>query len=338
MKKLILYYFLLITSCTASFSQATIQQLLNNGTNDEKINIVILSEGYRESELTKFITDANKVLDYIFKQVPFSDNKTYFNAFAISVASNESGSDKPASNIYKDTYFNSTYNCNNIQRLICLEGDGMSKAFRHLVELIPDYDIPVMIVNDNEYGGSGGSLSIISNNPSSITAAVHEIGHSFASLADEYESAYPGYNPYEKPNVTAITSRDSIKWKSFILQTTPIPTPETSQYSGVIGLFEGAMYQTKGWYRPKMNCMMRSLGIPFCEVCSTEVLKKVRSLIEPPRISINFVTSKNLCPGNSFVVSVLATKAFNKPNEYTIHRKSNVNVLVHCLSSCACEY
>jgi hypothetical protein len=92
-------------------------------------------------------------------------------------------------------------------------------------------------------------------------------------LADEYSSAYPGYVPTEKPNATTQTSRALIRWTLWIDASTPLPTPQTSTYAQVVGLFEGAEYQTTGWYRPKLDCKMNHLGIDFCQVCSEQIVK-----------------------------------------------------------------
>ena len=91
-------------------------------------------------------------------------------------------------------------------------------------------------------------------NASSREIAVHEAGHTFSGLGDEYDSAYPGFPDTEEPNTTRETNPASIKWRDWILGGTPIPTPETSTYAAVVGLFEGAHYHDTGWHRPKLDC------------------------------------------------------------------------------------
>jgi hypothetical protein len=146
---------------------------------------------------------------------------------------------------------------------------------------MPQYDIVALIVNDTEYGGSGGFPLIASVNTSSAEIAIHELGHSFSGLGDEYSTAYPGYPDIEEPNTTMQTNRALIKWTSWILPTTLVPTPDVSSNSTVVGLFEGAHYHTTGWYRPKRSCKMRSLGVPFCEVCSETLVKSIYGQIRP---------------------------------------------------------
>ena len=133
------------------------------------------------------------------------------------------------------------------------------------------------------YGGSGGAIIVSSTHQDAPEISVHEAGHTIDGLADEYEDAYPGYPTGDsEPNVTYQTVRDLIKWNAWILPSTPVPTPETNDYSGVIGLFEGARYRTTEVYRPKLQCLMRYLGVPFCEVCSEA---HVLALYQYPLIS-----------------------------------------------------
>ncbi len=165
--------------------QATLQPLLNNGATAARLNVVIFSEGYTSQELSKYSADANTLLNKLLNTQPFKEYNSYFNAFAISVASKESGSDHPSRNLFRDTFFNSTYDSFGIQRLITISGAGRVRVDSLLQLLMPEYDIVLMIVNDPEYGGSGGFPAITSINISAPEIVVHEIGHSFAGLGDE---------------------------------------------------------------------------------------------------------------------------------------------------------
>jgi hypothetical protein len=190
----------------------------------------------------------------------------------VFVPSVESGADHPSRNIVRDTYFDATYDSSGINRLITLSSEGRSRAFSLLREQTPAYDLAVVLVNDEEYGGSGGIPLIASVEPRSALIAVHEIGHAYAGLGDEYEDPYPGYPDIEEPNTTTETARDQIKWRAWIAASTPVPTPATTTFDSAVGLFEGAHYQAKGWFRPKLNCGMRTLGSAFCEVCAEQLI------------------------------------------------------------------
>jgi hypothetical protein len=272
---------LLVLPTRDSYPQATIQPLLNNGPTAKRLNVVILSEGYTGPELSKYLSDANTMLSKLLNTPPFKEYNTYFNAFAISVASKESGSDHPSRNFYRDTFFNSTYDSFGIQRLITIASAGRGRVDSLLQLLMPEYDVVIMIVNDPEYGGSGGFPAITSINASAPEIVVHELGHSFAGLGDEYTTPFPGYPEVEEPNTTRETRRSFIKWRVWILDSTPIPTPNAPQYASAIGLFEGAHYHDTGWFRPKLDCKMRTLGVDFCEVCAEALVKSKYALISP---------------------------------------------------------
>lgn len=262
--------------------QATIQPLLNNGATATRLNVVIFSEGYTSQELSQYLADANTMLNRLLGTQPFKEYNSYFNAFAISVASKESGADHPSRNLFRDTFFNSTYDSFGIQRLVTLSAGGRGRVDSLLQLLMPEFDTVIMIVNDPEYGGSGGFPAITSINASAPEIVVHELGHSFGGLGDEYSSSIPNPPIIEAPNTTQETRRDFIKWRTWILNGTPIPTPPISpQYAAVIGLFEGAYYRDTGWFRPKLDCKMRVLGVDFCEVCAEALVKSKYEVISP---------------------------------------------------------
>jgi len=264
-------------------AQATRTTILTNGPTANRINIVVLSEGYQATQFGKFLVDATNAVNHLLTAPPYQEYKSYFNAFAISVASTNSGSDHPAQGVFKNTYFNSSYDSFGIASVITIPpndrdtnyNNGQGKVVSLLTSLMPEYDLVILLVNDLEYGGSGGEILISSVHVSAREIVAHESGHAFAGLTDEYSFPFPGYTPTEKPNATAQTNRSQIKWALWIDDTTPIPTPESSAYANLVGLFQGAQYQSNGWYRPKLDCKMRTLGVPFCEVCSEAVVKSI---------------------------------------------------------------
>ena len=267
----------------------TVTQIRDSGQRDNRLNVVLLSEGYTAEELpTKFAADAQKIIDALLASEPYVRYANFFNAFTIAVASAESGSDHPSHGIFRDTYFNSTFDSYGLSHALTLPpndhnesyAEGQGKVDRLLLEFVPDYDLAIVLVNDPQYGGTARSrTSVVSMNDAAYGVAVHESGHSFADLADEYESAGPGNVIVgERPNATQQTQRSLIKWNSWISPDTPIPTPATIDsktgrpfYEAEVGLFQGANYNSSGWFRPKFECKMRTWPAAFCEVC-TEAL------------------------------------------------------------------
>ena len=288
---------LVMLSSGVSALAQSVTQIRDVGPRSNRINLVILSEGYTAEELTtKFPADARTIMEGFLEAEPYREYRDYVNVFTIAVASAQSGSDHPSRGIARNTYFNSTYDSYGQERLLTIPpndlngsyAQGQGKVDALLAQFVPDYDLAVMVVNDPEYGGAGGKTSIVSVNEFATEIAVHETGHTFADLADEYEFAAPQVPKLERPNVTQQTSRGAIKWRSWILASTPIPTPKTldpntgwPQYFDQVGLFEGANYSPTGWYRPKFSCKMNSLGAPFCEVCAETLTLNIYRRLSP---------------------------------------------------------
>ncbi len=254
---------------------ATLQTILTNGPVSNRLNVVLLSEGYTTNQLAQFLVDATNALAALVAFEPYQEYQPYLNVFAISVPSNQSGSDHPAWPSYRDTYFNSSYDLSD--NLVTIPpnavdpnySDGQGRVDALLQTFLPACDLAMLLVNDPVPGGSGGPTAVVSRS-SDASRFVHESGHTLGGLGDEYDYGYPDQTTTatEQPNTTQQTSRALLKWNAWIAPATPVPTVPQDAYPDVIGLFEGAHYQTNGWYRPKLDCLMRSYGnLPFCEVC-----------------------------------------------------------------------
>jgi hypothetical protein len=290
-------------------------QLSVNGPAEARLNLVILSEGYLESERDVFLRDARAVADGILQAPPLREYAGHFNVVGVFVASQESGSDHPFRGSFRNTYFNSSFDSFGIQRLITIppnnhdsnSANGQGKVVELLAAMYPEYDLVAIVVNDSEYGGSGGRTLVVSNHSSSREIAVHELGHTLARLGDEYATANPGYPDVEEPNTTRTTVRAQVKWNAWIRASTPVPTP-SSGFESVVGLFEGAHYHSTGWYRPKHDCKMRSLGVPFCEVCSEALVLSIHErLPQPPSTlpGVDTPVSISLYDQRDFVLEIL---------------------------------
>lgn len=258
-----------------TLSAYPVDTIRTTGPASNRIDIVILGDGYTAADQTKFTQDATALTNTLFSATPWKEYAGLFNVRAIHVTSNQNGADNGSYGTTRDTALGAYYLCANIDRLICIDS---SAVYNIASQATPDYDLLVVLVNDPKYGGSGGAISVASTNSSSAEIMIHELGHTLGGLADEYESAYPGYpacgtdcpEPNATPNATS-----TVKWKSWIPTGTPIPTPEgNASYTNNIGVFEGARYLTSGVYRPKdTNCRMRVLGAPYCSVCTEAMVK-----------------------------------------------------------------
>ncbi|HRY95894.1 MAG TPA: M64 family metallopeptidase [Myxococcota bacterium] len=263
----------------AAYDVETVQ---TSGDSANRIDLVILGDGYRVEDQAKLTSDVQSFLTRFWQQTPYAEYRNFFNVKLIHVISNENGADNGSYGAVRDTALGAYYNCYNIDRLICLDTWAVYQAANADA---PEWDFLFVMVNDPKYGGSGGSISVFSVHALAGDIAIHEFGHSFGGLADEYEDAYPGYpgcgSDCPEPNVTTRTVREEVKWNPWIDAATPVPTPETGTYWDAVGVFEGARYQTTGVFRPKQACFMRQYGVPFCEVCEEALVLSVYQQVSP---------------------------------------------------------
>jgi hypothetical protein len=215
----------------------TVASLVDNGSPHEKVDLLILGDGYRKQDLEKFRSDARHFNDVMFSTSPFKERKKSFNVRMIEVVSQDSGIDKPDKNIWKKTALGTMYNTFGSARYVLTEEN---RVLRDIAGTAP-YDFLLILVNDNRYGG-GGIYNLYTTCFANTDAKgmewqrdyvyVHEFGHSFGGLGDEYYSSQVSYNDfYQKgiepwePNLTALPDKADLKWQSFVKQGTPIPSP-----------------------------------------------------------------------------------------------------------------
>ena len=253
--------------------------MVQNGTPEECIDVAILAEGYKPEEMELFYEDAAKVSEFLFSYEPFKSLQKKFNFVAVASPSEDSGVSIPKKGEWKHTAFSSNYSTFYSDRYLTT---SHLKAVHDALAGIP-YEHIIMLANTDEYGGGGiyNSLMLTAAHHSTFRpVVVHEFGHSFAGLADEYfydddvmSGSYPlDIEPWEA-NITTLVDFDS-KWKDMLPKGTPIPTIEQDT---PVGVFEGGGYSSKGVYRPAYDCRMRTNSSPeFCEVCN----RAIRRIIE----------------------------------------------------------
>lgn len=273
MKKTLLFLLLILHQFCYS-QNYDIETIKQTGSNESRINLVILPDGYQGSELNQFIIDATNFSDALFEETPYKEYQNYFNVHAIKVPSNESGANHPgtASDVTEpahsilttDNYFESTFDAYGIHRLLV---SNNSIAYTVLATSFPTYDIALVLVNSPFYGGSGGPIAVSSLHPDANEIAIHELGHSFVNLIDEYYAGDIYAN--EGINMTQETNPDNVKWTNWM------------DVNG-IGIYQHCCGgNSASWYRPHQNCKMRILGSPFCSVCTEGTIEKIHSLTTP---------------------------------------------------------
>ncbi|BDD03272.1 M64 family metallopeptidase [Aureibacter tunicatorum] len=253
---------MIFTNHMANAQTFEVVPIHESGDRNEYINYVFLGDGYRESELDKYLEDVRKVTELFLEESPFVEYKNYLNFYAIKVPSNVSGASRDP-NALIDNYFGSSYNAYGIERL--LVPYRSSKVYAVLADNIPQYDQAIIIVNDDKYGGSGGALATFSTNASAAEIAIHEVGHSFAKLADEYWAG--AVYATEKPNMTKNNNAETVKWKNWLND------------SFGVGIY--AHSGDPSWYKPHQNCKMEYLGRDFCAVCKETFVERFHQLRGP---------------------------------------------------------
>lgn len=275
MKKYILCTLFLsfILTWTVKAQTFKVDTLLYNGTVSKRINFVFLGDGYKSTEFAKYITDCQNVMNHLFSNSPFNEYKPYCNVFAVRVPSVQSGTDHPVTTSecgtqpYQNanTYFGSTFDAGGTHRLLV---PGSSAVINNVLAAnFPSYDQVFMIVNSPYYGGSGGSVATSSTEVNSKEVSLHEIGHSFAALADEYYAG-DGYAG-EWINMTAQTNPTLVRWKNWY------GTQGVGIYQHCCG------GNSPYWYRPHQNCKMRALNNPFCAVCKEAIVETIHGMVNP---------------------------------------------------------
>ncbi len=250
-----------------------------SGDPSESLDILFLPEGYTREEMELFKADCQRFAGYLFEYEPFSDYKDKINIRGILSPSMDAGSDIPANKRWNNTLLNSRYYTFDSERYL------MTQDYKKVCDVAANapYDQIYILVNSDKYGGGAiyNYYSLcITKNPMGKEVFIHEFGHGFAGLADEYvdpytyEEFYPlDVEPWE-PNITTLVDFES-KWKDMLDENTPIPTPATEDYKDKVGVYEGGGYVAKGVYRPTQNSIMRVLSDPGFNEASKDAIEKL---------------------------------------------------------------
>ncbi len=299
--------------------------LFENGPPAQKVDLVVLGDGYTTAEREKFHADVRRLVDALFAVEPFKSRRTDFNVRAIDLPADQSGVHRVRGHTPRRTALSTEFNIFDIERyMLTLD----NRAMRDLASAAP-YEFIEILANDTTYGGGGifndhATASV--DSAYSTYVFIHEFAHHFAALADEYYTSDVAYEtgapvhpePWE-PNATALHDPATLKWRDLVAPGTPLPTPwnkaayedkgrdfqkrrrglrernapETEmnalfreqeawekaflgdeQYAEQVGAFEGASYETRGLYRPELDCIMFTRNpVGFCRVCSRAIAR-----------------------------------------------------------------
>ena len=246
-----------------------------SGSMEDCIDVAILAEGYTTEEMDLFYKDAQATCEALFGHEPFKKLKNKFNIVAVASPSEDSGVSIPRKDEWKSTAVSSHFDTFYSDRYLTT---SRVKSIHNWLAGIP-YEHIIILANTDTYGGGGiyNSYTLTTaHHPSFKPVVVHEFGHSFGGLADEYfysDAPSPQYpytiEPWEQ-NISTLVDFES-KWKDMVPAGTPVPTPKKTSADEIftaVGVYEGAGYTSKGIYRPVTECRMKINEAPaFCPVC-----------------------------------------------------------------------
>jgi len=307
-----------VATGTAAPDVGPLIKLHEAGDPADKLDLLILGDGYTARERGKFERDARRLMAALFATSPFKERQGDINVWGLSPRAAQSGVTRPSQRIYRRSPLGTSYDTFDSERYVLTYEN---KAFRDIASNAP-YDVVEILVNSATYGGGGifGLYSTVAADSAFASYVfVHEFGHHLAGLADEYYTsavaslpAVDRVEPWE-PNVTALLDPAALKWRDLVGTGTPMPTPwpksEFEDYSrsiqekrrvvraadraeaeinalfreeqeretallssgpwaGRVGVFEGANYEARGYYRSQQDCIMFTRdNVGFCAVC-----------------------------------------------------------------------
>ena len=298
-------------------SPGALMELQKMGDPSAKVDLLVMGDGYIAAERGKFEKDARRFVEALFSTSPFREHRKDFNVWGLCPAAEESGVSRPSSGIYRRSPVGASYDTFGTERYVLTTEN---RVLRDVASFAP-YEFIEILVNGQTYGGGGifnQYATVAIDNLWAGYVGVHEFGHQFAGLADEYYTSDVAYlppanktEPWE-PNVTALLDPAELKWRDLVAADTPVPTPwdkeefdrferdiqrqrkelraagkpesemdelfrkereredamlGSQKYAGKVGAFEGANYETRGYYRPEVDCIMFTRHKTFCAVC-----------------------------------------------------------------------
>ncbi|MES1245193.1 MAG: IgA Peptidase M64 [Acidobacteriota bacterium] len=214
----------------APASPGALLEIERHGPSAQKVDFLILGDGYTAAERSKFEKDAKRLVDILFSTSPFKERRQDFNVWGLCPPAAESGVSRPSTGIHRRSPVGATYDAFGSERYVLT---FENRAMRDIASFAP-YEFIEILTNSRTYGGGGifGLYSTVAADSLwSPYVFIHEFGHHFAALADEYYTSDVAYEPADEivepwePNVTAHADRDTLKWKDLVEPGTPVPTP-----------------------------------------------------------------------------------------------------------------
>lgn len=274
MKHTLLLTFFLLSFCSFGQQKFKVDTLVHNGNVSNRINVVILGDGFMAHEMPSFISAARNFATAFNDYDPFKQYHKYLNFFTISTPSVESGINNPgtAPDAYSDqpvlkvnNFYGGTFGTS-IHRLVVVTRTAL--VYDVLASNFPEYDMIVILFNTTFYGGSGGAFATFTLNTNANLVGIHEIGHSFGKLSDEYWAG--SQYARENINMTKEARQEHVRWKDWLGTIN-------------IGIYpHGTTNEMAQWMKPaNANCLMETLNKHYCVVCKEATVEQIFSLVNP---------------------------------------------------------
>ncbi len=269
---------LLLTLCASLAWAEPVVTLRNNGPDGNRLNLVVMGDGYTADEMLKFSRDTDLLLQGFFAQEPFLTYAPYFNVRRVDVVSPQSGADHPERGQLRNTALGATFNCRNIPDRLCINPNAVTEVLSR--SLTADLrDLVIVLVNDPEPGYAAGFVAVASTHALMAEQALHAVGHTLGQLADEYEWDICFEDDTPSANVTRQADRSLVKWAHWINADTPVPTAGTAP--GVVGLYDFAVTCPPGLFRPTFDSKMRTLSRPFEQINTEQLTRRIYNFVSP---------------------------------------------------------
>lgn len=247
-------------------------EILRSGDPHRKVDVAFVAEGYTIEEETKLRKDLDRFAEVLFTLEPYKSHRDKFNLYGVFKPSPESGCDEPSHGSFKSTPLNAAFDALGSERYLLTEDN---KSLRDIASHVP-YDALFIMVNHKRYGGGGIYnlyCTFTTDNQWFEYLFLHEFGHSFAGLADEYYTSQVAYNDFypaglepAEPNITALLDPGNLKWKALLTPGTEIPTPwEKAAFDEMDNVYQG----TRAEINERIARMKRE-GAPQPEVAAVE--------------------------------------------------------------------
>jgi hypothetical protein len=267
--------------------------VINNGPNSNRVNMVFLGDGYTTSQInTTYPAHIVAMTNHMFNppggvvtRDPYPRYENFFNVHRVNVISNQSGADVVPEGILRDTALDAAYYFDgSTERQLYISDTKANAALNSaLADAGFTADIPMVAVNDTRHGGASGTFAVYAGgNASSTETALHEIGHLFNGLADEYGGFTLPYGSSEPREINVTKDPSGAKWAHW--------HGYTQEGIGVIAAFEGAKYYDIGLYRPSQNSKMRNLGQPFDAISREKIILDIYALVDPLDAHLSNIT------------------------------------------------